>query len=71
VIQIAVQYAASNKKQFKKYFPSKFVEFDDKQDYSKAYEKEKDENFQEFKKFCEEYFSRHKIGNAKGSSKKR
>ena len=34
---------------FRKYFPSKEIVFDDKEDYSKPYNLEEDENFNQFK----------------------
>ncbi|CAD8205445.1 unnamed protein product [Paramecium octaurelia] len=51
VIKTAISYASSSKKLFKKYFPSKFVQFDDQIDYSQPYDIQEDQHFQTFNKF--------------------
>lgn len=52
VIETAVKFAGQNKRLFRKYFPTKQVEFDDQHDYSQPYDQDQDTNFHEFKKFC-------------------
>ncbi|CAK60959.1 unnamed protein product (macronuclear) [Paramecium tetraurelia] len=51
VIKTAISYASSSKKLLKKYFPSRFVQFEDQIDYSQPYDIQKDEHFQTFNKF--------------------
>ncbi|CAK66436.1 unnamed protein product (macronuclear) [Paramecium tetraurelia] len=51
VIQTAVKFASSSKQQFKKYFPSKKIVFEDDIDYSVPYKIEDDHHFQSFNHF--------------------
>ncbi|CAD8174525.1 unnamed protein product [Paramecium pentaurelia] len=63
VIKTAISYASSSKKLFKKYFPSKFVVFEDQNDYSQPYDIEDDQHFQTFNKFFrnKKLLSTHKV----------
>ncbi|CAD8197793.1 unnamed protein product [Paramecium octaurelia] len=51
VIKTAVNFASSSKQQFKKYFPSKKIVFEDDIDYSVPYKIEDDHHFQSFNHF--------------------
>lgn len=42
MIKAAITHASSNKKLFKKYFPTKQIVFEDAHDYSKPYNIEED-----------------------------